>query len=69
MMKKLGSLLIILLMFLLSGCSQKLTICPTYPKPSKQVLDKIKSLNDQNVNVWMIEQYKLNKKLGVCNEL
>lgn len=67
-MKKLGSIFIILLMFLLSGCSNT-TICPIYPKPSKEVLQKIKSLDDNNVDLWMIEQFKLNKKLGVCNGL
>lgn len=67
-MKKLGSIFIVSLMFLFSGCTGT-TICPSYPKPSKEVLQKIKSLNDNSVNLWMIEQFKLNKKLGVCNGL
>lgn len=68
-MKTIGKILIVSSLLIFTGCSNKATICPTYPKPSKQVLDKIKSLNDDSVNLWMKEQYKLNKKLGVCNEL
>lgn len=67
-MKKLGSIFIIFTIILFSGCART-TICPTYPKPSKEILQKIKSLNDDSVDLWMIEQFKLNKKLGVCNGL
>lgn len=55
--------------FLLAGCGSKTTVCPTYPKPSKHVLERIKSLKDNQVDQWLIKQYKLNKQLGVCNEL
>jgi hypothetical protein len=57
------------MMFIMQGCGAKNnTICPTYPKTTQVVLDKIKSLKDENVDNWMIEQYKLNLKLGVCKE-
>lgn len=59
-----GSLLIL---FLLAGCGAKTTVCPTYPKPSQHVLERLKSLKDSEVDQWLIKQYKLNKQLGVCN--
>jgi len=60
---------IVLMILTMQGCGNKNnTICPNYPKPTQSVLDRIKSLNDVNVDNWMIEQYKLNLKLGVCKE-
>jgi len=57
------------MMFMMQGCGSKNnTICPNYPKPTQDVLDRIKSLKDDSVNNWMQEQYKLNLKLGVCKE-
>lgn len=67
-MKLIGKILLVSSLLIFGGCAGKTTTCPTYPKPSKHVLDKIKSLNDDSVNVWMIKQYKLNNQLGVCNE-
>lgn len=67
-MKVIGKILITFSLLIFGGCAGETTICPTYPKPSKEVLNSIKSLEDNRVNEWMIEQYKLNKKLGVCNE-
>lgn len=61
-----GSLFIL---FLLTGCGSKTTVCPQYPKPSAHVLEQLKSLNDDRVDRWLIKQYKLNKQLGVCNGL
>lgn len=53
----------------MQGCGSKNnTICPAYPKPTQDVLDRIKSLEDKNVDDWMLEQYKLNLKLGVCKQ-
>jgi len=51
-----------------TGCSHKPTICPKYPKPTQHILERLKSLNDHSVDLWLIKQYKLNKKLKVCNE-
>lgn len=57
------------MMLTMQGCGNKNnTVCPNYPKPTQDVLNQIKSLNDANVDNWMIEQYKLNLKLGVCKE-
>lgn len=61
-----GSLLILCF---LAGCSTTSAVCPQYPKPSAHVLEKLKSLNDDQVDQWLIKQYKLNKQLGVCNGL
>lgn len=59
---------IVLMMFMMQGCGAKNSICPAYPKPTQDVLNKIQSLKDDSVDKWMIEQYKLNIKLGVCRE-
>ena len=67
MMLKTGISLFVVL-FLFSACTSKLSTCPQYPKPSKDVLQKIQSLKDRNVNLWTIKQYKLNKQLKICNE-
>lgn len=57
------------MMLIMQGCGSKNnTICPAYPKPTQDVLDRIKSLEDKNVDDWMLEQYKLNLKLGVCKQ-
>jgi hypothetical protein len=48
-----------------SGCSTYV-VCPAYPKPSQGVLTEIKSLSSSDVDSWMSEQYKLNKKLKEC---
>jgi len=65
MKKIIGSICLVLL---LSGCYENsVSVCPIYPKPSQEVLTRIKSLNSRTVDLWMIKQYKLNKKLDVCN--
>lgn len=48
------------------GCSYNSYLCPEFPKPSQSVLNEIKSLNNSEVDSWVIELYKLNKKLQVC---
>ena len=53
---------------MMNSCGSRYTICPKYPKPSQVVLSKIKSLDSSEVDTWMVKQYKLNKKLKVCNE-
>lgn len=58
---------IALMMFTLQACGSK-SICPLYPKPSQNVLNEIESLKSQEVNDWILKQFKLNKKLKVCNE-
>lgn len=62
--KIIGSLLIVAV---LSGCSTKMSICPKYPKPSQEVLNSLKMLNNKKVDEWIEQQYKLNKKLDICN--
>ena len=61
-------MILILMMFTLQACGNKTTICPKYPIPSQEVLNKIKSLKSQEVDDWILKQYKLNQKLGICNE-
>lgn len=55
--------------FLFSCASLPLTVCPSYPVPSQSVLSSIQAITDKDVDDWMIEQYKLNMKLKVCNGL
>ena len=59
---------IALMMFTLQACGSKTLICPKYPPPSQNTLNKISSLKDNDVNEWMLKQYKLNLKLKACNE-
>lgn len=59
---------IALMMLTLQACGSKTTSCPSYPNPSQEVLDKIKSLQSKEVDDWILKQYKLNLKLKVCNE-
>ena len=49
----------------MTGCSESKTNCtyPTFPNATKEVGQKIKSLNDKDVDNWMIELYKLKLKL------
>ena len=59
---------LVLTIFILQACGNKYTVCPSYPNPSQEVLIKIKSLESQEVDDWILKQYKLNLKLKVCNE-
>lgn len=54
--------------FFFVGCAAYSVSCPTFPAPSQSVLDKIKSLNDREVDCWMENMLKLNRKLKVCKE-
>ena len=56
-----------LMMLTLQACGSK-SVCPSYPKPTQEILSKIKSLKSQEVDDWILKQYKLNLKLKVCNE-
>jgi hypothetical protein len=55
------------MMLILQACGNK-AVCPSYPNPSQDVLNKIKSLKSDKVDDWILKQYKLNLKLKVCNE-
>lgn len=48
------------------GCSYQTSICPVFPEPSQKVLDSLKDLNDKDIDSWVVELYKLNKKLKFC---
>lgn len=57
-----------LLCLLLTGCATHTSVCPDFPKPTQEVLDNIKSLNNSEVDEWIIQLYKLNQKLKFCKE-
>lgn len=60
--------LCILLCFFIVGCATHTSVCPDFPKPTKEVLDSVKSLNNPEVDNWLIDLYKLNQKLKICKE-
>lgn len=66
-MHKIG-ISLLLAVLIISGCASNSVVCPKYPKPTQQVLVKIKSLNDKDVDDWIVKQFKLNKQLKICND-
>lgn len=68
-MKNLKHLLLLLLLLLTVGCAKKpvidQTACPPFPDPTNAAVDKIQSLNDPEVNDWIIRLYRLKQQLKV----
>ena len=60
--------LCILLCFFIVGCATHTSVCPDFQKPTQEVLDSVKSLNNPEVDNWLIDLYKLNQKLKICKE-
>jgi len=60
----------VLVVGLLSGCSDKVckVTMPSFPKPDKKVLGKIREIGDDGVDAWMKELYVFNKKYKVITE-
>lgn len=54
---------------ILSGCATVNNVCPTFPKPSKEVIMELQSLESKAVDNWVVELFKLDMKLGECNGL
>ena len=57
-MKIVGSVIIVIM---LVGCGGTKCYVPEPPKPSQYVLDKIRGLNDEQVDEWMTKEYKYHK--------
>ena len=57
------------MMFTLSGCATTSNVCPTFPKPSKEVIMELQSLESKAVDSWVVELFKLDMKLRECNGL
>lgn len=53
----------------LSGCVTVNNVCPTFPKPSKEVVMELKTLESKAVDSWIVELFKLDMKLRECNGL
>lgn len=51
-----------------TGCATHTSVCPDFPTPSQKVLDSIKSLDNPEVDDWIVNLYKLNQKLKICKE-
>lgn len=67
-MEKLKFILLTIVFFFV-GCAAYTVSCPQFPVPSQNVLNKIKSLNDKEVDCWIENMFKLNKKLKLCKEI
>lgn len=53
-------------MIFMTNCSKNEScVMPIFPKPTKEVSYKIKSLNDKAVDGWMMELVQLKEKLEV----
>lgn len=59
------NLIFCLLAGFLVGCATY-SVCPAFPKPSQEVLDSIKSLDNKEVDTWMEQLNKHNKKIKIC---
>ena len=53
---------------ILSGCANS-NVCPPFPKPSKEVIIELQSLDSKAVDSWVVELFKLDMKLRECNGL
>lgn len=51
---------------LLAGCATKSNVCPEFPVPSEEVVDRLEELNDPAVNDWGNRLLRLQEKLEVC---
>lgn len=58
-------MMLISVVFMMTGCiSQKVNFdCPSFPIPKKQAIQKLQEINDSDINEWVVELYKLQKKL------
>ena len=60
-------LLIATMLITLAGCTSNnsvQSVKPTFPRPSQHTLDKIKGLNDTEVNLWMEDLFKCNRAVN-----
>lgn len=68
-MRKLIIWTLLLMTLTLSGCVAVNNVCPTFPKPSKEVVMELKTLESKAVDSWVVELFKLDMKLRECNGL
>lgn len=57
-----------LMTLLMSGCARTPSICPSFPVPSNEAIQVIRNVNSPALNEWVVELFKLNKKLELCND-
>ena len=55
------------MMLMLSGCATVSNVCPTFPKPSKEVVMELQNLDSRAVDSWVVELFRLDLKLRECN--
>lgn len=63
-MRTLTIWILLLTMFTTSGCTVKSSVCPIFPKPNEEVVIELQKLNNEEVDRWVVELYKLQMKLG-----
>lgn len=61
-MRTLTTWILVLTMFMLSGCATS-NVCPPFPKPSAEAVMAIQGLENPKVDEWIVELYKLQLKL------
>ena len=55
------------MMLILGGCATVSSVCPTFPKPSKEVVMELQNLDSRAVDSWVVELFRLDLKLRECN--
>jgi hypothetical protein len=60
--------MMLILIVMMGGCHTNSCTYPTFPQPSKKVLNNIKDINSSDVDNWMVDIYKLNLKLKEVNK-
>jgi len=64
-----SKIMILVLALVLTGCCAKVqpTVCPPFPSPTNEALDKIESLHSTPVDDWIVRLFKLKQQLELCN--
>ena len=55
------------MMLMLTGCTRVSNVCPSFPKPSSEVVQELRDLNSTAVDGWVVELFRLDLKLRECN--
>jgi len=55
------------MMLTLTGCTRVSNVCPSFPKPSSEVVQELRDLNSTAVDGWVVELFRLDLKLRECN--
>lgn len=67
-MIKLITAQLMLVILTMSGCTTKISTCPSFPKLTVDQIKSIQELHDKDVDSWMVGSFKLQKKLEMCRD-